>query len=108
MNQLDLDVDTAVPIGLIVNELLTNALKYAFPNEKKGTIKIKLSKTKNDFLSLAFSDNGVGKNNNLNPKGTGFGSQLINLLTQQLNGHMTTSYTTGTSYVFQFKGNKAA
>src|SRR5690606_10471301 len=46
MDNLELDLDTAVPIGLIVNELLTNALKYAFPENTKGNILISLSKSK--------------------------------------------------------------
>jgi two-component sensor histidine kinase len=42
MGKLDLDIDTAVPLGLIVNELLTNTLKYAFPNGQKGNVRIRL------------------------------------------------------------------
>ncbi|MGB3607933.1 tetratricopeptide repeat-containing sensor histidine kinase, partial [Psychroserpens sp.] len=75
MEQLELDVDTAVPIGLIVNELLTNALKYAFPDNTVGKINISLSKTSDELLTLSVSDNGVGKLANIIPKGTGFGSQ---------------------------------
>ncbi|WP_271424353.1 ATP-binding protein [Aequorivita sinensis] len=56
MDDLNLDVDTAVPIGLIVNELLTNALKYAFPEGTKGKIKISLNK-QNEALFLKVSDN---------------------------------------------------
>lgn len=108
MSNLDLDVDTAVPIGLIVNELLTNALKYAFPNNEKGVIKIGLSKTNNGTLSLIFTDNGVGKEKDVASKGTGFGTQLIQLLTQQLNGNMEESHDLGTSYIFHFKLSTAA
>ncbi|GER58552.1 tetratricopeptide repeat-containing sensor histidine kinase [Patiriisocius marinus] len=108
MSNLDLDVDTAVPIGLIVNELLTNTLKYAFPNNEKGVIKIGLSKTNNGTLSLIFTDNGVGKEKDVASKGTGFGTQLIQLLTQQLNGNMEESHDLGTSYIFHFKLSTAA
>ena len=108
MDSLELDVDTAVPIGLIVNELLTNALKYAFPENKKGNIQISLLKDKPDVLTLKVIDNGIGKTEGLASKGTGFGSQLIKLLTQQLNGEMTEENNMGTSVLFHFKLNSAA
>ena len=108
MDNLDLDVDTAVPIGLIVNELLTNALKYAFPENLKGNISISLSKSNPETLTLKVVDNGIGKITGLSPKGTGFGSQLIKLLTQQLNGEMTEENQNGTSVLVHFKLNTAA
>lgn len=108
MDHLELDVDTAVPIGLIVNELLTNALKYAFPDDSKGNISISLSKSNSETLTLNVSDNGIGKIKGLAPKGTGFGSQLVQLLTQQLNGEMKEDNQNGTSVSFHFKLNSAA
>lgn len=108
MESLELDVDTAVPIGLIVNELLTNALKYAFPEDLKGKIQISLSQSSPDVLTLKVADNGVGKISGTSAKGTGFGSQLIQLLTQQLNGKMLETNDNGTSVEFQFKTKIAA
>ena len=108
MDNLELDVDTAVPIGLIVNELLTNALKYAFPNDSNGNILISLSQSTPETLTLKVADNGVGKVIGLSPKGTGFGTQLIKLLTQQLDGKMVEEHTNGTSILFQFKTKPAA
>jgi two-component sensor histidine kinase len=108
MDDLDLDVDTAVPIGLIVNELLTNALKYAFPEKSNGVINISLEKTDGNYLKLKVRDNGVGKTAGLAPKGTGFGSQLVQLLTQQLNGKMTERSDKGTHIEFDFLINTAA
>ncbi len=108
MDNLELDVDTAVPIGLIVNELLTNALKYAFPEDKNGTIQISLSQSTPETLTLKVADNGVGKVAGLAPRGTGFGSQLIQLLTQQLNGRMIEKTEKGTSVEFHFKIKAAA
>ena len=102
MDNLDLDVDTAVPIGLIVNELLTNALKYAFPKQQPGIINISLKKDTQQNLKLLVRDNGVGKTNGLAPKGTGFGSQLVKLLTQQLNGTMIERNDQGTYIEFDF------
>lgn len=107
MDDLNLDVDTAVPIGLIVNELLTNALKYAFPEGTQGKINISLSK-ENDELLLKVSDNGIGKTKGAKPKGTGFGTQLIQLLTQQLNGTISEDHKNGTAVAFNFKNFKIA
>ncbi len=106
MEQLDVDIDTAVPLGLIVNELLTNSLKYAFPDGQQGKVLIKLQQLKNGVLQLEVSDNGIGKSGIT--KGTGFGGQLVWLLTQQLGGTMKEEVHEGTSIYFEFKNGKAA
>lgn len=108
MDDLELDVDTAVPIGLIVNELLTNALKYAFPQDQQGVINISLEKDREHNLKLEVSDNGIGKTAGIAPKGTGFGSQLIELLTRQLNGKMRERSDKGTHVEFDFAIQKSA
>ena len=105
MEKINIDIDTAVPLGLIVNELLTNTLKYAFPHGQDGKVLIKLQKNK-DGLHLEVSDNGVGKSGLT--QGTGFGGQLISLLTRQLGGSMREETTNGTSIFFDFKIDKAA
>ncbi len=91
MEPIELDVDTAVPVGLIANELLTNALKYAFGEGKPGCIKISLTRTAGmGELEFKVSDNGAGKPESVLPKGSGFGTELVNLLVQQLGGKMKT------------------
>lgn len=107
MVPLDLDVDMAIPIGLIVNELLTNAMKYAFPDARRGIISIDLRKS-GTLLHLTVSDNGIGKLPENMIHGTGFGTQLIQLLTQQLDGKMELSVFNGTSVTIQFQHTKAA
>jgi two-component sensor histidine kinase/tetratricopeptide (TPR) repeat protein len=92
MPELELDVDTAVPLGLIVNELITNSLKYAFPDGRSGTITVSLQKT-GTGLELWVGDDGVGKANTAT--GTSFGSQLVKLLTTQLGGKMEQGSETG-------------
>src|SRR5665213_855016 len=106
MEKLDVDIDTAVPLGLIVNELLTNTLKYAFPKGRKGNVLIRLEKIPNGILHLEVSDNGVGKSGVVH--GTGFGDQLISLLTRQLSGKMYEEIKNGTSVFFDFKLDKVA
>lgn len=105
MEQLEVDVDTAVPLGLIVNELITNTLKYAFPDGQKGCISIKLEKQDKDILHLEVADNGIGKSASEASKGTGFGDQLIALLTRQLSGIMREEVKNGTIFYFDFKLN---
>lgn len=107
MEPLGLDIDRAIPIGLIVNELLSNSLKYAFPNENHGRINIALSE-KNSHLILHFSDNGIGIGEKPEIRGSGFGTQLINLLTRQLDGKMTLFTNSGTEIFFEFQTQKAA
>lgn len=106
MEKLSVDIDTAVPLGLIVNELLTNSLKYAFPEGQVGKVRIKLEKQTNGILHLEVSDNGVGKSGKVH--GTGFGGQLIALLTRQLSGKMREEIKNGTRVFFDFKVEKAA
>lgn len=107
MKKFELDVDMAIPIGLIVNELLTNSLKYAFPDKQKGTIRISLLE-KGSILQLDVVDNGIGMGMTDEVKGTGFGSQLIELLTKQLDGKMVLNTKEGTSVSIQFQLSKAA
>lgn len=108
MEQLELDVDTAVPIGLIVNELLTNALKYAFPDERPGKITIALKETEAQTLQLLVADNGVGMRPDSAPRGTGFGTQLIQLLTRQLDGKIYQEVREGTIISLQLVKSKSA
>ena len=111
MPQLVLDVDTAISIGLITNELITNSLKYAYKENEKGEIKISLTEDQNvsnteGSLLLKISDNGIGKPINDKPKGTGFGTQLIMLLTKQLDGQLNYEINNGTSVSLAFKKPK--
>lgn len=100
MEALELDVDTAIPIGLIVNELMTNALKYGFPNQQQGQIDISLTKNETtQQLYLTIADNGVGMTTieeaTMKSSG-GFGMRLVNLLTKQLKGTLVTRPEKGT------------
>ncbi|HSI75154.1 MAG TPA: tetratricopeptide repeat protein [Lunatimonas sp.] len=107
MEPLELDVDRAIPIGLIVNELITNSLKYAFPDNRNGKITIALSET-DSHLFLKVCDDGVGFDGSTGIKGTGFGTQLVKLLTKQLDGNMTLITSRGTEVFFEFQIGKAA
>ncbi|WP_458097836.1 sensor histidine kinase [Roseomonas sp. WA12] len=75
----------ARPLGLIANEWVTNALGFAFPDNREGTICIGLSCWEN-VCTLTVSDDGVGLNPASPPKGTGIGTRLVKALAEQLHG----------------------
>jgi two-component sensor histidine kinase len=79
--------DKAVPVGLMVNELATNAFKYAFPDDRAGTITVRFRNRSDRELELVVEDNGKGC-----PEGAteGLGSRIVRLLAQQLKGDVTT------------------
>ncbi len=103
MSELELEVDTAVPLGLIVNELITNSLKYAFPKGEKGNIELSLKNVNEGYFQLKISDNGVGNTLNSKAKGTGFGMQLVDLLTRQIDGNLVQEVSNGTAIYINFK-----
>jgi two-component sensor histidine kinase len=106
MGPIDLDVDTAIPLGLIVNELLVNSLKYAFPNNRKGEIIISLFEIDEKTIRLEVSDTGIGIKSNTPIRGTGFGTQLIQLLVQQLEGKDKDTSRECAAFCFEFPQGK--
>lgn len=99
VDDLNLDVDTLIPLGLIVNELITNSLKYAFPNNQKGFIHVKLFE-ENQQLNLTVSDNGIGIIET-EKSDSSFGFQLIETLLEQLEGEMEHQQKEGTHLSFK-------
>lgn len=86
---LHLDVDTAIPLGLVINELITNSLKYAFPKNKEGVIILSLWVNDLKNLCLKIEDNGVGKADVPQLKNsTSFGTNLVQILSKKLRGKL--------------------
>lgn len=81
---IELPHHQALAIGMIANELVTNCLKYAFPDDRAGHVVVALAN--GDGLELSVSDNGVGLTSGSDPEG--LGSRIISLLTQQLEGEI--------------------
>jgi len=98
-----LPLDAAIPCGLLVNELVTNALKHAFPPDQPGEIKIDLSVASNDEVVLTVSDNGVGMPVALDVGSVEtLGLKLVNLLIDQLHGKARINRARPTRFVLQF------
>ena len=76
-DELSLKSDRAVSVGMIVTELLTNALKYAYPPGAEGEVRVLLKRQDDDKALLAVEDDGVGWKEGDMPKGTGLGSRIV-------------------------------
>lgn len=100
-----LNIDTAVPLGLLINEAITNALKYGIVDDSQGHIFIKLRKSENDEYLLNIGDTGVGYSETINHKTTkSLGLKLIHNLARQLRGSIVRDITRkGTHYILKFK-----
>jgi len=98
-----LNLDTSIPCGLIVNELVSNALKYAFTDGSGGCVTIKIKKLKNNNIEMVVSDNGKGIPENIDYKNTEtLGLQLVSILSEQINGTITINRTKGTTFKINF------
>jgi|GEM_PF-3245986 len=102
---VNLGLDTALPCGLIITELVTNALKYAFPNRPLGTIYVSLNPDPvSEGFSLIVWDDGVGIDSAFDiSKATSLGMRLVKMLTDQLNGKLAFDGAKGTKIEIQFK-----
>ena len=98
-----LDINTAIPLGLIVNELVSNSMKHAFPNDSKGKIDIEFMLVEGIY-SMIVSDNGVGfpKDYDLELSDS-LGLRIVNSLTEQIDGQIELERTKGTKYIIKFK-----
>lgn len=102
---LALNIETGIPCGLLINELLTNALKYAFPDGRKGRITIGMEQAGPHDYMLVISDDGAGFPKDVDFRNTpSLGLQLVNNLVRQLDGEITLDGSSGTAFCIRFKG----
>jgi len=102
IDAMKLDVDTIIPIGLILNELITNCLKYAFPNQTNGMIKV-IFKEINGQIKLSVYDNGIGLPENfMNNQKKTFGHKMIHAFLKKLNGKINMYSEDGTKVDIEF------
>ncbi|MCX6565201.1 MAG: PAS domain S-box protein [Candidatus Aminicenantes bacterium] len=109
LEEVPLDINSAVPCGLILNELISNSLKHAFPEGRKGLIRIGLKRGPDDTIILRVADDGIGF-----PKDIDFlqfeslGLQIAKLLVGQLEGTIDLDRTNGTTFTVTFRELKYA
>src|SRR5690606_35951430 len=97
LDELSLPVEKAIPCGLILNELITNAMKHAFPGSRRGTVRIALHRTGAEELTLTVADDGVGLGEGFSPERSGsLGMQLISTLSRQIRARVDIASSGGT------------
>lgn len=103
-----LEIDSAIPCGLIINELVSNSLKHAFPKDESGEINIFIRSKNEDMIELLIGDNGVGIPKDLDFRRTeSLGLRIVNVLVEnQLHGEITLNRDKGTEFKIKFRGMK--
>jgi len=104
-DEVFLNIDQAIPCGLIINELVSNALKYAFIDKEKGKIKVEVKQNRNE-ISIQVSDNGIGLPTSIElGVSDTLGFQLVHALVDQLDANITIDRKKGTKYLITFEQN---
>jgi two-component sensor histidine kinase/ligand-binding sensor protein/DNA-binding response OmpR family regulator len=104
IDDISLNTKLISNIGIIINELTTNTMKYAFAGRAHGTISLKVSKN-DDTIRLMYADDGIGIPESVTfETSTGFGIQIIKMLVEQINGSLQIERGAGTKYVIEFDG----
>jgi two-component sensor histidine kinase len=105
VGRVALGIDDAIPCGLIVNELVSNSIKHAFPESREGKIKVAIRMNDKDEVELTISDNGIGMPEGLDFRTTdSLGLSLVNALVKQLQGEIELNKEKGTEFRITFKG----
>ncbi len=104
LDPIDVSIETALPLGLVANELLTNAFKYAFPHQQNGEIQIHLLQEKDEWSTLIIKDNGVGLPAyfSMNSEKS-LGMFIVGLLVEQIDGKMEIIRQNGTAFHIRFR-----
>lgn len=103
LDKLFLNLDSSIPCGLIINEIISNSLKYAFPDNRDGIIFVTL-KVENKNVRIEAGDNGVGIPQHIDIKYTEtLGLQLVDTLVEQINGTLILERNKGTKFIIEFK-----
>lgn len=104
---IELDAERAIPLGLIVNELLTNAFRHAFPDGRSGMIRVRAAAV-GDFIEITVSDDGIGMAQPDPGNGSGLGSTIIKALAGQAKAEFTVSTAPGKGTLATLRLSKAA
>jgi len=96
-------LDQAIPCGLILNELISNAFKHAFPNGRAGVVRIGLNLV-GERVSISVADDGAGLPEGFSPKNDGnLGLELVHTLVDQLDGRLEVKTGAGVAYLLTFE-----
>jgi len=108
VDRVELGLSQAIPLGLILNEAVTNCIKYAFPDERKGDVFVLMSKD-GELITLEIIDNGVGIPDNQSEKETGsLGFKLIKGLSDDIHADFTCETEFGTKIIISFRNQDLA
>jgi two-component sensor histidine kinase len=108
LEPVSLELNQAIPCGLILNELLTNSLKYAFPHGRPGEIRVAVACGPNDMVKLTVSDNGIGLAPGFNwAQSQSLGLQIVDTLARQLDGTAVHEPAAGTTFTISFPWNRS-
>jgi PAS domain S-box-containing protein len=103
VDDIYLDINTSIPLGLIVNEIVTNSLKHAFPDGRMGKIRVDFHKT-DEYYEFKVNDNGIGFPEDLDFENTdSLGLQMVTSLTRQIEGNIELDRSHGTVFKISFK-----
>ncbi|MDP3565395.1 MAG: sensor histidine kinase, partial [Methanoregula sp.] len=98
VHDIDVDIDSAIPLGLIINELISNSLKYAFPEGRKGEVSVSVKKEEHT-LNVLYRDTGIGIPAELDWRNTpSLGLRLVNTLVDQMDGTVELDRSNGTLF----------
>jgi two-component sensor histidine kinase len=104
VNHIEFKMDTIVPLGLILSEIVSNSLKYAFEGKSEGVIEVSMKKIGPNLFALEVADNGAGLPKEIDfEKTDSLGMTLIRMLSEQINGDVTVRSQLGTKYRIVFR-----
>jgi PAS domain S-box-containing protein len=104
---IHIDIDIMMPCGLIINELVSNAFKHAFQEDKEGEVSIELHEGEDDEITLIVRDNGIGISNSIDIRNTtSLGLQIVSSLTNQIHGKLELFHDKGTEFRIKFHKSK--
>jgi len=102
IDPVELDLSHAIPLGLILNEAITNAIKYAFPQDRAGIIEVSLKWKEGEQLRITIRDNGIGLSTATNTSQNSMGMKLLKGLSEDIDGALTIDGKNGTTILIEF------
>ncbi len=103
-DEVTLDISSAMPCGLLLNELISNALKHAYPDNRAGVVRIGLKRGPGGRIEIRVADDGIGLPADLDfRKAESFGLQIVNLLVGQLDASIELDRSNGTAFTVTFR-----